>query len=101
MSLKLVSLARAKIHLYLTHNSDDAELELKIEDASDIVMDYLKDRSNTHNWDEATVPATVRAAVLLVLGALWENREGNSDQADALSPTVTALLHRYRDPALA
>lgn len=98
----LVSLDSAKAHLSIDWTDQDEELSLKISDASDIVIDYLK--RPDHGWDISTVPGQVRAAVLLVLGALWAQREGVGDNAaelDPISPTVVSLLRRMRDPALA
>lgn len=96
----LVTLERARSHLRIDSSSDDAELALKVEDATDIVLDYLKRPPGSETWVIGNCPPTVRAAVLLVLGALWENREGSDTQAEPLSPPVLALLHRHRDPAM-
>lgn len=98
----LVSLDRAKAHLRIDGNDQDEELSLKIADASDTVIDYLK-RSD-HGWDATDAPGQVQAAVLLVLGALWSQREGvgqNAEDLDPISPAVVSLLRRMRDPALA
>ncbi len=98
----LVSIDSAKAHLSIDWFDQDEELALKINDASDIVVDYLK--RPDHGWDVETVPGQVRASVLLVLGALWAQREGVGDNAadlDPISPTVVSLLRRMRDPALA
>lgn len=77
-----------------------ADLVLKMEQATEIVLDYLKTEGS--GWDEETVPRPIHAAVLLVLSALWEDREGTGD-GDYIAPngTVARLLHRFRDPAIA
>lgn len=72
-----------------------ASIELYRQSATDIVIDYLK-RADPE-WTADTVPAGVKAAVLLVIGALFHDREGG----DPLSDAAKSLLHRYRDPALA
>jgi hypothetical protein len=98
----LVSLDRAKAHLHIDWNDQDEELAAKVTDASDTVVDYLK--RPDHGWDETTAPGQVQAAVLLVLGALWSQREGvgqNAADLDPISPAVASLLRRMRDPALA
>ena len=77
------------------------EVELKLGQAEDIVLDYLKVAAD--KWDESTVPARVKTAVLLSFEALFDNRydliaalkENNQE-----SPIV-AVLWRLRDPALA
>lgn len=98
----LVSMDRAKAHLRIDGDDQDEELSLKITDASDTVIDYLK--RPDHGWDAADAPGQVQAAVLLVLGALWSQREGvgqNAEDLDPISPAVVSLLRRMRDPALA
>lgn len=98
----LVTLDRAVAHLRIDGNDQDEELLLKVTDASEVVVDYLK--RPDHGWDEVTAPGQVQAAVLLVLGALWSQREGvgqNAENLDPISPAVVSLLRRMRDPALA
>lgn len=98
----LVSLERAKAHLHIDWVDQDEEVAAKVADASDTVVDYLK--RPDHGWDATTAPGQVQAAVLLVLGALWSQREGvgqNAEDLDPISPAVASLLRRMRDPALA
>lgn len=97
----LVTLERAKSQEYIIHDAYDAEVAAKAEEASDIVLDYLGRRDNPDEWTDETVPGTVRAAVLLTFGALWENRDGGEDGPEPLSTAVKSLLRRYRDPVLA
>ncbi|SAK50683.1 Phage gp6-like head-tail connector protein [Caballeronia pedi] len=99
----LVSLARACLHLRVVPGEDDTAINDLIEAASDIVMDYLK-KPVPEEWKvetdstASTVPGPVRAAVLLVLGHLYADREGGTDP---ISPAVVSLLMRHRDPAVA
>lgn len=98
----LATLKAAKDHLHIDGESDDDAVALKLSDASDIVIDYLK--RPDHGWTDQTVPGQVRASVLLVLGTLWADREGSGEQAtdrDPISPAVVSLLRRMRDPAIA
>lgn len=102
----LISLDSAKRHLVIDHDDLDETIEDKINESSAIVLDYLKlpeTEWQTTSGEPADVPFVIQAAVKLVLGALWENREGN-DYAllpQPLSDNVKNLLHRYRDPAMA
>ncbi|MFC7399584.1 head-tail connector protein [Chelatococcus sp. GCM10030263] len=96
--MDLVSLETAKRHLNIDFTDRDADLDLKIEQASHIVVDYLKKPDN--GWTEETVPPLVQAAVLLVLADLYEHR-GDDGKSDPISPAVENILRRYRDPALA
>lgn len=103
----LITFAEGKEHLRVDHNVDDADIQRKIDQATNIVLDYLKMRTVPSSWTGGTafsppgdgVPGTVKAATLLVLGELWENREASV--AIVLSDAVKSLLHRWRDPAMA
>ena len=107
--MMLVSLERAKAQEYITHSVYDAEVAIKVAEASDIVLDYIGDRDNLRRWsaadplpeESASVPGVISAAVLLVFGALWEGREGAEDSPEPISPAVERLLRRYRDPVVA
>lgn len=96
----LVTEDEARRHLRLTEsNMDDADMAadvvMKTEAATEIVIDYIK--RPDHEWTDADAPFLIKAAIMLVLGALFDNREGG----DPISEAVKSLLHRYRDPALA
>ena len=95
----LVTIDEARRHLNLTVSDmgadKGADIDGKAEAASEIVIDYIK--RPDHGWTAETVPFHVKAAILLVLGALVADREGG----DPLSDAVKGLLHRFRDPALA
>lgn len=108
--MALVSMERALRHLRILvgeapEDIEDveefADVEFKLDQACDIVLDYLKDRDNVNDWDEETTPKTIQAAVLLVLSDLFEHRAGASGDAVFISAAVKSLLERYRDPALA
>ncbi|AHE56015.1 head-tail connector protein [Sphingomonas sanxanigenens] len=90
----LVTLAEAKAHLRILSNDEDADIDLKREGASDIIVDYIK--RPEHGWTAETAPALVKSAVLLMLGALFADRE-----TAEIPSGVKAILWRYRDPALA
>lgn len=85
----LVDLETAKDHLRMDADDADEIIFSKIEDATSIVLDYLKIEE-----EPDPVPNFVRAATLLVVEALF-------DGSDPLSDPVMRLLHRYRDPAFA
>lgn len=100
----LVTLEQARMHLRISDTvEDDPDIQMKLEQASDIVLDYIKQRDAP--WTPTTVPRPVQAAVLIMLSRLFDDRaagvENNQVALGYLPPSVTALLHRYRDPALA
>lgn len=79
-----------------------ADIEEKIEQASDAVLDYLKMPDST--WTPETAPARVRAAVILVIGSLLDDTKAELLTGLAggdLKNPVVALLYRSRDPSLA
>ena len=94
--MALVTLAEVKADLNILNADRDTELTLKAELATDIVMGYIKKDAAEEYWDDETVPYRIKAAVLLVVRSLF-----NDDNADPLSESVKAILHRDRDPALA
>lgn len=91
----LVTLAEAKGHLRITDTAQDDDIDLKRMSASAIVVDYIK--RPDHGWTAETAPFLIKAAVLLVLGVIFDNRDGS----EALSGATRSILERYRDPALA
>ena len=118
----LVTFAQAQAHLRLSASTDgspsatDADLQLKIDQATEIVIDYIARPADAvwtatiESWNAvgspSTIPpASVVAAVLLQLGDLYRYRGDDADEMrrepGALSPGVVSLLHRYRDPVLA
>src|SRR5262245_20922833 len=104
MTMSLVTFDVAKRHLKVDHNDDDTEIEDILNRASGSLLDYLKKPSDY--WQDtagapAGVPEAIRAGVLLMIGAMYENREGDVRDPDPLSQAVKDLVHRHRDPALA
>lgn len=106
--MALITYAQAVAHLkqngVLDGSPDDADLTLKIEQASALVVIYLK---RPGEWDVESVPeddpefALVQAAVLKVLGNLYRFR-GDDEQASApVSEDIIAMLSMLRDPQIA
>lgn len=98
--MALVTLEAAKAHLVVDHDEDDTLIERLSEQAGAIVVDYLK---MDNIWEDSSgnitdVPPMIEAAILMVLGVLYKDREG---QTDPLTPAVRSVLMRYRDPAMA
>lgn len=116
--MMLVTLQEASDHLRRDTDDDDADLELKIGAASAAVRRYLKDASPYEldsNGDvevdsngDPVVLFEVRAAVLMLLGELYKNREGEQDGEiptqwgyGYLPRPVVALLYPLRHPSMA
>ncbi len=106
---ELVSIADAAIHLRIDGYADDGwdatdqgkDVQSKLDQAEAIVLNYLKKDDNPEEWTEETVPGSIRAAILITLSDLFEHRAGSADDDVFLSSAVRALIHRYRDPAMA
>jgi hypothetical protein len=110
---ELITLDEAKAHLRVTTIQDDGDIQLKLLAATQVVIDYLTRRDTDWNaemdaWTAETVPPSVRAAIFVQLGELYRKRGDDPDTEPRpasggafLSPTVTALLMRYRDPGVA
>lgn len=121
-----VTLARAKQHLNMDHSEDDTLIEVYVQAASGAVKNYLKSASpyeveRDSNDDpildssgdpiyvvdsagDKLISYPVQAAVLLMVGFLYKDRDENPDQAfqqGYLPKPVTALLYPLRKPALA
>lgn len=104
----LVTLQQAKDHLKVIDDAYNDDLSLKLDAAESIVLDYLNTtearRAETVLWTGDTVPALVHAAILLQCGELYKFRgdsDGPTHEPGQLSPVVTNLLRRSRDPVLA
>jgi|EndMetStandDraft_5_1072996.scaffolds.fasta_scaffold931417_1 hypothetical protein len=104
----LVTLDQALRHLRLGSDDDGsdeehpdaAEVEFKAGHASEIVLDYCT-HEDKDDWTDEAVPASVQAAVLIVLSDLWEHRAGSSQDDVFLSVAAKLLLTKYRAPTLA
>ncbi len=114
--MALVTLAQAKGHLQISTatvsplDSQDADIEMKLAQSEDIILDYLKVQAiSPPMWTIDTVPPLVQAAILLQLAELFRFRGDDPASASTapvftdgqLSPSITNILRRYRDPSLA
>lgn len=98
----LVSLEEAKIHLRITDNDRDSDIEMKLAAASSIVLQHAKLDSVPAEWligspPEISAPGNIQAATLLALSELFENREAGI--SNPLSNSVKSIIPRY--PTLA
>lgn len=105
MIFELVTIEEAKIHQRIVDTADDQDVQLKVRQASAIVMRFLKKTEIPDEWVETYSPAVydipfdVQSAVFLVFGELWENREAGI--AKPLSQGVLDVLWALRDPTMA
>jgi len=109
----MIDLTKAKYHLRIDGTGDDIEITTKLVQAQAIVNQYLGaaatdtlDSGAIYNGEPPMIDppmlvseAATDAAVLLVLGELFANREGSG--ATPLSPSVRAILDLVRGPVFA
>lgn len=106
--MALITYEQAVAHLkqqgVLDVSPADADLTLKVQQASAIVLVHLK---RPAEWDVDSDPsddpefAIVQAAVLKVLGNLYRFRGDDEKAAAPVSEDVVAMLSMLRDPSLA
>ena len=102
----LVSYEQACDHLRIDTEADKPDVMLKIEAASEAVLNYLKHPDDYFDSaDEIiddNIPSVVKKAVLYLTGVLYNDRDANGDWTDDTLPrAVIALLTPLRDPTLA
>lgn len=110
--MMLITLSDALNHL--NHpQAQNPEITIYIHAASAAVLNYLKSGADSFldsagevitdsNDEPVGVPYEVRAAVMILVGYLFRNRDTNDGfNAGYLPAPVTALLYPLRDPALA
>lgn len=122
MGVMFVSIEQASDHLRRDTTDDDADLELKVEAASQAVINYIgleqisefvdfnSDGEIDFNSDDEAVgvPSPIQSATLIILGMLYSDRDGrdfynDGQQFDRLGKivlprTVHFLLDPYRVP---
>lgn len=83
------------------------DIELKIAQAEDIVLGFVQPLPETP-WTHDTVPKEVSAAIILVVGYLYDNSEAGQEalaaltgEAVGLKSPVKGLLWRRRTPSIA
>lgn len=99
----LIELPVAKGHLRITDADHDADVQLKADQASAIVVDFLKAQADP-DWTPQTVNLIVQSAILDVLTCLYEHRGddfGINNPDAGLWDAIGRRLARLRDPAVA
>ncbi len=110
--VEILTLEQAKSQVRITHTYEDDDLQLKLELAHGIVLDYIylsRTASVTllaemQAWDDATAPKGVKGAIARMFANLVEFRGDDRDMmADPhdLPPDVRQLLRMHKDPVIA
>lgn len=91
----IVSLAEAKAHLRVLDTSEDALITLYMGAASENIASYLNRAIPTDN--SGIIPSSIKAACLLMIGDLFENREAQIMGGGVVeNPAVKNLLYPHR-----
>ncbi len=90
----MITLEDAKLHLRVDHNEEDALIGWMLDAAIEGAEQYLNVEIST--LADPELPAPIRAAVLLVVGDLYANREAVGTQPYSQNPTYERLLAPYR-----
>jgi len=89
----MLTLEEVKRHCRIDHNDEDPLLLALIDTAIAACADYL----NMLPADlVVAVPAPIKSAALLLVGALYENRESMGERPFHKNPAFEALLNPYR-----
>ena len=117
--MRLVTLQQASDHLRRDTDEDDADLEMKIEAASEMVAEYIGDATDAwtdsagdliedSNGEPIGIPTRVKAATLMLIGYLYRERDGSQEYAvptqwgfGYLPVGVVAMLYPLRKPTVA
>lgn len=91
--MSLTSLESVKSHLRIGTSVEDILLMVFINAAEVYVNEYC----DTQDAPFTTLPPPVAAAVLLIVGDLYENREGQGEKQLYTNKTVEYLLTPYRN----
>ena len=88
----MLTLPEVKLHCRIDTADEDTLLAAMIEAAVASVGDYI----NAPEPLDATAPAPVKAACLLLVGDLYSNREALVERPLSKNPTFERLLNPYR-----
>ena len=86
----VITLSEAKSHLRVTNNTEDTAIQLYIDAAGEYIARFL----NTPNFAHT---ANIKAAALLLVGDLFENRQAGSEKDIKENPAVMRLLSFDRE----
>ena len=85
----MITLDETKLHLRVDQDAEDSLLLALIDAAETAILDYL-------NTEELPSAAPVHAAALMLVGALYENREAVTDRPLVDNKLYDRLLAPYR-----
>ena len=91
-----ITLSEAKAHLRVDQSDEDSLIQIYIDASVNWIENFINQR--IPGWYESPtyVPSAIKAAGLLIVGGLYENRESHGAQEVKENPAVSSLLQPYR-----
>lgn len=103
--MALITLAQAKLQLYVDDEAHDTDILLKMDQATGIIVGRCNStahwRAVTPTWTDATVPPGVQTAIFLMLTHLYENRGNDMKTDELLWAAVDRFICLNKDQVLA
>lgn len=95
--MAIVTLAEAKLHLRVDQDTEDSVITIYMAAAEEYIEKYINRTIPNKNLPAGSVPAPIRAACLLLIGDMYQNREAQVVAATiAENPAMFRLLQPYR-----
>jgi uncharacterized phage protein (predicted DNA packaging) len=95
--MAIITLTEAKDHLRVQESDEDALISLYIEAAEAEIKNYINRDIPIVSGTSSKLPAPIKAAALLLVSDLFENRDGAADKIMNENPAIKRLLYPYRD----
>lgn len=98
----MISLEEAKLHLRVDSSAEDALITLYIGAARTLIEQHIQrklvilDRFSTLAENEVEIDDAIKAAALLLIGNLYENREATTEKLNELPLGYWSLIQPYR-----
>lgn len=97
----MISLIEAKLHLRVDFNDDDELIKLYIGAATEQIERHIQrkiitDEEVRTSADDVVNNSALKAAALLFIGNLYENREATTDKPNELPLGYWSLIQPYR-----
>lgn len=94
--LNILTLTEIKSHLRIDQSAEDVLLQIYLEAAEDHIEKYLNQPIIGKADSPISTPAAIKAAALLLIADMYENREAAGEKDLKENPAVNRLLHPYR-----
>lgn len=95
--MAIVTREEAKLHLKVDQDVEDTLIDLYVAAAEEYIEKYINRVIPNKNLPTPAVPSAIKAACLLLVGDMYQNREAQIvGTIVADNPAVVRLLYPYR-----